>query len=124
MTRTNKTCAPCLQLQQRVEEEAVLSDVARTVNMSIFYFFKVFKKATGLSFTEYLARARVESVKQRLLNAHARVGEAGYAAGFQSLSQFNRVFRRFAGEAPSSYRDRLHGLNGRPTRNAVVVHAA
>ena len=111
-------------IAEHFSEELCLGDVARAVNMSTFYFCKVFKKATGLGFTEYLARARVESVKQMLLNVHARVGEAGYAAGFQSLSQFNRVFRRFAGEAPSGYRDRLHGLNGNATRNAAVVHAA
>jgi AraC-like DNA-binding protein len=37
------------------------------------------------------------------------VSEAAYEAGFQSLSQFNRVFRRVAGEAPTAYRARLHG---------------
>jgi len=104
-------------------EALSLGEVARAVNMSEFYFCKVFKKATGLGFTEYLARARVESVKQMLLNVHQRVGEAGYAAGFQSLSQFNRVFRRVAGEAPSSYRGRLHGLNGKASRKAVLVRS-
>jgi AraC-like DNA-binding protein len=37
------------------------------------------------------------------------VSEAAFEAGFQSLSQFNRVFHRIAGESPSIYRDRLHG---------------
>ena len=105
-------------------EELRLHDVARALNMSTFYFCKIFKKATGLTFTSYLARVRIESVKQMLLNTHTRVSEAGYAAGFQSLSQFNRVFRRVAGEAPSSYRDRIHELNGHSTRQGVLVHAA
>lgn len=90
-------------------EEISLSQVAQAVNMSAFYFCKMFKKATGMTFTDYLARVRVEKVKNLLLNPHTRVSEAAYAAGFQSLSQFNRVFRRIAGEAPSAYRDRLHG---------------
>ena len=90
-------------------EEISLSDVARAVNMSSFYFCKVFKKATGLTFTEHLARVRVEMVKELLLNPHKRVSEAAYESGFQSLSQFNRVFRRVAGESPSEYRDRIHG---------------
>ena len=34
--------------------------------------------------------------------------EAAFEAGFQSLSQFNRVFRHFVGETPSDYRDALH----------------
>lgn len=89
-------------------EELSLEQVARSVNMSAFYFCKNFKKATGLTFTDYLARLRVEKVRNLLLNPHKRVSEAAYEAGFQSLSQFNRVFRRLAGESPTVYRDRLH----------------
>jgi AraC-like DNA-binding protein len=99
-------------IAEHQDEEISLSQVARAVNMSSFYFCKVFKKSTGLTFTEYLARVRIETVKQLLLNPHKRVSEAAYEAGFQSLSQFNRVFRRIAGEAPSEYRDRLHGAAG------------
>ena len=80
--------------------------------MSAFYFCKTFKKATGMTFTDYLARVRIEKVKNLLLNPHKRVSEAAYEAGFQSLSQFNRVFRRIAGESPTVYRERLHGAAG------------
>ena len=90
-------------------EEISLGDVASAVNMSAFYFCKTFKKATGMTFTDYLARVRVEKVKNLLLNPHKRVSEAAFEAGFQSLSQFNRVFLRIAGESPSVYRERLHG---------------
>jgi len=92
-------------------EDISLAQVARAVNMSAFYFCKVFKKATGLTFTDYLARVRVEAVKQLLLNPHTRVSEAAFEAGFQSLSQFNRVFHRIEGESPSVYRDRIHGTS-------------
>ena len=54
-------------------------------------------------------RVVVEKVRNLLLNPHKRISEAAYEAGFQSLSQFNRVFRRVAGEAPTAYRTRLHG---------------
>ncbi len=94
---------------EHLEEEISLSRVARASNMSAFYFCKVFKKSTGVTFTDYLARQRVERVKQELLNPHVRVSESAFNSGFQSLSQFNRVFRRIAGESPSHYRDRIHG---------------
>ena len=96
-------------IAEHQSEELSLAQVAGSVNMSAFYFCKTFKKATGMTFTEYLARTRVEKVKNLLLNPHKRVSEAAYEAGFQSLSQFNRVFRRIAGESPSVYRGRLHG---------------
>lgn len=112
-------------IAEHMADEICLNDVAQAVNMSGFYFCKVFKKATGLTFTDYLARTRVEHVKSMLLNPHTRVSEAAYAAGFQSLSQFNRVFRRIVGEAPSAYREHLHGPTtplGAPGRS--LAHAA
>ena len=97
-----------LYITDHQSEDLSLGQVAQSVNMSAFYFCKTFKKATGMTFTDYLARVRVEKVKNLLLNPHKRVSEAAYEAGFQSLSQFNRVFRKIAGESPSRYRERLH----------------
>jgi len=88
-------------------EEISLGDVAGAVNTSTFYFCKMFKKATGLNFTDYLSRVRVEKAKNLLLNPNSRISEVAFASGFQSLSHFNRVFRRIAGESPTSYRDKL-----------------
>ncbi len=107
-------------IAEHMGEELSLVQVARAVNTSEFYFCKLFRKSTGLTFTDYVARVRVEAVKQLLLNPHKRVSEAAYEAGFQSLSQFNRVFRRIAGEAPSVYREKLHGTgNGSPLARAA-----
>jgi AraC-like DNA-binding protein/ligand-binding sensor protein len=89
-------------------EELSLKEVARAVNTSAFYFCKMFKQATGLTFTDYLARVRVEKVKNLLLNPHKRISEAAFEAGFQSLSQFNRVFKKIEGLSPSDFRDQLH----------------
>jgi AraC-like DNA-binding protein/ligand-binding sensor protein len=103
-------------IAEHYADELSLTAIARVVNMSTFYFCKTFRKATGMTFTDYLARVRVEKVKNLLLNPQTRVSEAAYAAGFQSLSQFNRTFRRIAGESPTVYRDRLHGpRNHAPT---------
>jgi AraC-like DNA-binding protein len=93
-------------------DPVALADVARAVNMSAFHFCKTFRKATGMTFTAYLARVRVEKVKNLMLNPNKRVSEAAFDAGFQSLSQFNRVFRRVTGEAPSAYRRRIHPSRG------------
>lgn len=95
-------------IAEHQSEEMSLRQVAGAVNTSAFYFCKMFKQATGLTFTDYLARVRIEKVKNLLLNPHKRISEAAYEAGFQSLSQFNRVFRKIAGEAPTTWRDKLH----------------
>ena len=105
-------------IAERHASELSLGEIAQAVNMSAFYFCKTFKRATGMTFTDYLARVRVEKVKNLLLNPNKRVSEAAYEAGFQSLSQFNRVFRRVAGESPTIFRDRLHA--GPPARTHAV----
>jgi len=81
--------------------------VSRAVNTSTFYFCKLFKKATGLNFTEYLSQLRIEKAKNLLLNPNLRVSEIAYETGFQSLTHFNRVFKRIAGQSPTTYRKRL-----------------
>jgi AraC-like DNA-binding protein len=81
-----------------------LSQVARAVNASTYYFCKMFKKATGINFTDYLARVRIDKAKNLLLNRSLRVSEIAYAVGFQSLTHFNRVFRRIVGQSPTEYR--------------------
>jgi AraC-like DNA-binding protein len=103
-------------IAEHLGEPLSLTLVARAANMSAFYFCKIFKGAVGLTFTDYLARTRVEKTKQLLLDRNMRVSEAAFEAGFQSLSQFNRVFRRITGESPSNYRDNLHGM---PPRSSL-----
>jgi AraC-like DNA-binding protein/ligand-binding sensor protein len=88
-------------------EDLELADVARAVNMSTFYFCKTFKKATGITFTDYLSRVRVEKAKEMLVNPNARVSEVAFEVGFQSLTHFNRTFRRLLGQSPSDYRAAL-----------------
>ncbi|MFO1448961.1 MAG: helix-turn-helix domain-containing protein [Opitutaceae bacterium] len=90
----------------RMNDELHLDEVAAAVHMSRCHFCKVFKRATGFTLNQYLVRLRVQSAKQRLLDPHLRISEAAFATGFQSLSQFNRMFRRIAGESPTTYRRR------------------
>lgn len=94
-------------IQEHQADELSLGDVAKAVNASTFYFCKLFKKSTGLNFTEYLSRVRIEKARNLLLNPNLRISEVAFASGFQSLTHFNRIFRRIAGESPTQYRKKL-----------------
>ena len=94
-----------------------LDEIARAMHVSTFYFCKMFKKATGLTFTDYLGRVRVEKAKNLLLNPHLRVSEIAYTVGFQSLTHFNRIFRKITGEAPTAFRD-----NGTSQAKAMAIN--
>lgn len=87
--------------------EIALGDVAAAANMSTCYFCKVFKKATGFNFTEYLSRVRIEKARELLVSPNLRISEAAFEAGFQSLTHFNRSFHRLFGESPTEYRAAL-----------------
>lgn len=96
-------------IQEHQTEDLSLGDVARAVNTSTFYFCKMFKKYTGLNFTNYLSRLRIEKAKNLLLNPNLRVSEIAYEVGFQSLTHFNRVFKKIIGQSPTEYRGQLAG---------------
>ncbi len=91
-------------ISQNQDGTLCLATVAKAVNTSTFYFCKLFKRATGLTFTAYVARVRIEKAKTLLLDPNRRVSEIAYEAGFQSLTHFNRVFRAIVGQSPSNYR--------------------
>ena len=88
-------------------ESISLDQIAKTLNVSTFYFCKLFKKATGLTFTDYFARTRIERAKNLLLNPNVRISEVAYDCGFLSLTHFNRIFKRVVGKSPTHYRQTL-----------------
>ena len=88
-------------------EELSLANVAKAAGASVFHFCKIFHKTTGLKFTDYVARVRLEDARTRLLNPNLRISEIAYDVGFQSLTQFNRTFKRVFGQSPSDFRTRL-----------------
>jgi len=94
-------------IEEHQNEDLSLGQVAKAVNTSTFHFCKMFRKATGLTFTDYVSRARIEKAKNLLLNPNLRVSEIAYQVGFQSLTHFNRVFKKVSGQSPSRYRAQL-----------------
>jgi AraC-like DNA-binding protein len=100
------TCARHF-IEAHYQEDLSLAVVAKAVHMSRFYFCKMFKKVTGLGFTPYVSRIRVEHAKKLLLNRNCHVSEIAQNVGFQSSGDFNRAFRRIAGESPTDARQRL-----------------
>jgi AraC-like DNA-binding protein len=94
-------------IQAHHTEDISLGMVSKAVNTSTFYFCKMFKKTTGLNFTDYVSRVRIEKAKNLLLNPNLRISEIAYEVGFQSLTHFNRVFKRIVGQSPTEYRNKL-----------------
>jgi AraC-like DNA-binding protein len=94
-------------VQSHAEEPITLDQVVEHVHVSRFYFCKLFKKATGMTLTDYVLRVRIEKAKTLLVDPSLRISEVVFAAGFGSIPRFNSVFKRHVGMAPSEYRAAL-----------------
>ena len=91
-------------IEEHSSEELSLIKVAKAVNMNANHLSENFKHVTGINFVEYVARTRFNISCDLLRNGNLRISEIAFAAGFQSLSQFNRVFKKLSGKSPSAYR--------------------
>ena len=91
-------------IEQNSAEFISLSEVSKVVNINPTHLSEKFKRVTGVNFVNYIARLRFEKARELLENSNLRVSEIAFATGFQSLSQFNRVFKKFCGKSPRAYR--------------------
>jgi AraC-like DNA-binding protein len=94
-------------IEEHESDHLSLPEVARAVNTTASYLCRLFKRSTGVNFTEYLRRLRLSRAKNLLLNPQLRVSEVAFASGFQSLTQFNRAFQRLMGQSPTEFRNSL-----------------
>lgn len=93
--------------EHMADDQIDLEHAAQALHVSTFYFCKMFKKTTGMTFTDYLGRVRIERAKALLLDHNKHISEVAYEIGFGSLSHFNRVFRKVTGRSPTEFRERL-----------------
>jgi AraC-like DNA-binding protein len=91
-------------IHEHSDEELSLTKVAKSVHTSANHLSEKFKEVTGVNFVDYVARTRVEKACALLQNSTLRISEIAFAVGFQSLSQFNRVFKQLTKKSPSQFR--------------------
>ncbi|MEK6548390.1 MAG: AraC family transcriptional regulator [Bacteroidota bacterium] len=86
--------------QEKIDTDAMASEVSLTVPA----FCRYIKKTTHLTYTDFVNRYRINYAKQLLIQ-HKNVTECCFEAGFESLSYFNRVFKRFEMVSPSQFKN-------------------
>lgn len=84
-----------------------LTEVASVAAMTVPAFCRYFKKVTGNTFITYLTNFRVVYACKLLGDGHSTIAEVAYDAGFNSLSQFNRAFKKHINRTPTEYRSDL-----------------
>ncbi|WP_026677495.1 bifunctional transcriptional activator/DNA repair enzyme AdaA [Fictibacillus gelatini] len=99
---------------QHYKEKLVLQDMADHVGISPFYLERMFKQETSQTPREYLEKIRVDKAAHLLKNTELTNLEICYEVGFQSPSNFYKVFRRLKKCSPGEYRsekEQLYGLD-------------
>jgi AraC-like DNA-binding protein len=82
-----------------------VNHIASQVHLSTAAFCRYFKKQTKMTFTEFVNQYRVNQAKTLLLQ-DKNISETGYAVGFDSISYFNKLFKKSTGENPSEFKKR------------------
>jgi len=91
-------------IEEHAHEQLSLGRVASAVGINATHLSEKFKHVTGIKFVDYVARTRFEKARELLEDVDLRISEVAFTVGFQSLSQFNRVFKILSGKSPSEYR--------------------
>lgn len=92
-------------LEAHFADKIALEDVATLCHLSKAAFCRYFKRVTGQTFTQFLNQYRISQAKRLLLMGNS-VGEACFESGFESMSYFNRTFKKIAGENPKDFKRR------------------
>lgn len=79
-------------------------EMAATLGLSDSQFSRVFRRATGNTFTDFVNRIRINRACQLLMETDRMVTDICYEAGFQNVANFNRRFREIKGMTPSDFR--------------------
>ncbi len=92
-------------VDEQYHTKITLDTVASLCNLSKPAFCRYFKKATGSTFVNFINQYRISQAK-RLLLMGKNISETCFACGFESLSYFNRTFKKITSENPSAFRTR------------------
>jgi AraC family transcriptional regulator len=91
-------------VQEKIEEDLSLEEMARAVGLSAAHFSQVFRNTTGQTPHQCLLWYRVQKAKEMLRSAEGRVLDVAIACGFKTQQHFARVFRQMCGASPKEYR--------------------
>ncbi len=95
-------------ISKHYAEPVTLEGISEQLNLTPTYFSALFKKETGMGFSKYLAKHRIDAAKELLRESNLSVSEVCARVGYSDTRHFNRIFEQDAGVKPAVYR-KLYG---------------
>jgi len=105
-------------IHARYDQDPDVKEIAARVHLSTAAFCRYFKKETSMTFTDFVNQYRISQARTLLLQDKS-VSEASFAVGIESISYFNKLFRRLTGENPSRFKKR-HAISRRVAANSPI----
>lgn len=94
-------------IDENYQKDISLDEISRMVNISPYYFSKLFKQETGENFIEYLTRTRMGQACALLENPDYSIKHICAMVGYSDPNYFSRIFKKYEGVNPSEYRERF-----------------
>lgn len=92
-------------IRENYQKDITLEDVARQVNVSPYYFSKLFKEESGENFIDYLTRVRIDIAVKLLRDRGKSIKEISLETGYADPNYFSRLFKKRTGMTPKEYRN-------------------
>ena len=105
---TSKIYAITSYIHTHFAEDLSLEELSKQFYISTYYLSHQFKEITGFTITNYIQMTRIRNAQQMLLSGGKKITDISAACGFNSFSQFNRVFNKVCGVSPSKFKTSAH----------------
>ena len=92
-------------IENHVYKDISLDLVAKEVNISPYYFSKIFKEEIGENFIDYITNIRIERAKKLLRDKTLSIKEICMEVGYKDPNYFSRLFKKSVGFTPTEYRE-------------------
>lgn len=94
-------------VEEHLSEKLSVTELSSLTNMSYTHFIKSFKKAFGMSFTDFVVYKRIKKAEQQLLTSEHSIAEVAESVGISNLGHFYDLFKRHNDCSPKQFKDRL-----------------
>ncbi|WP_158087354.1 AraC family transcriptional regulator [Pantoea rwandensis] len=94
-------------IEENFQNEIFLEDIADEFDANLFYIIHEFKKFTGYPPKKYIILRRIGEAQSLLVSTKKSITEIANSVGYSNISNFNRIFKKVTGMAPSSYQNYL-----------------
>lgn len=91
-------------IHNNYDKEIDMENLCSKFNINKSYFCNIFKKETGITFTNFLNRFRVEKSKEMLKNTNYSLLDIALSTGFKNQSYYSTTFKKITGQSPIDYR--------------------